>query len=42
MTVDFDAVDRRPVTVREPDSMKQERGGIDGIPAYLCERLSGC
>jgi len=28
------------VTVRERDSMKQERIAIDGIEAYLSERLS--
>jgi len=30
------------VTVRERDSMKQERIGIDGIEAYLSDRLAGC
>jgi glycyl-tRNA synthetase len=30
------------VTVRERDSMKQERVGIDHIEGYLAERLDGC
>jgi glycyl-tRNA synthetase (class II) len=28
------------VTVRERDSMKQERVGIDGLVPYLSERLA--
>jgi glycyl-tRNA synthetase len=30
------------VTVRERDSMKQERVPIAGIEAYLADRLDGC
>jgi len=30
------------VTVRERDSMKQERIGIDSLVSYLSEHLSGC
>ena len=30
------------MTVRERDSMKQERVGIDDIEGYLAERLDGC
>jgi glycyl-tRNA synthetase (class II) len=30
------------VTVRERDSMKQERIGIAGLIPYLSDRLSGC
>jgi glycyl-tRNA synthetase (class II) len=30
------------VTVRERDSMKQERISIEGIEAYLSDRLNGC
>ena len=29
------------MTVRERDTMKQERVGIDGLVSYLSERLSG-
>jgi glycyl-tRNA synthetase len=40
--VDFDTLTDEAVTVRERDSMKQERIGIDGIEAYLSDRLHGC
>ena len=40
VTVDVDTVEKdRQVTVRERDSMKQERIGVDRIEAYLAERL---
>jgi glycyl-tRNA synthetase len=42
VTVDFDTLTDDAVTVRERDSMKQERIGINGIEAYLAERLDGC
>jgi glycyl-tRNA synthetase len=42
VTVDFDTLTDEAVTVRERDSMKQERIGIDGIEAYLSDRLNGC
>jgi glycyl-tRNA synthetase len=42
VTVDFESLEDEQVTVRERDSMKQERIGIAGLPAYLSERLSGC
>ena len=42
VTVDFDSLNDQAVTVRERDMMKQERIGIDGLVAYLSERLSGC
>jgi len=42
VTVDFDSLNDQAVTVRERDTMKQERIGIDGLVAYLSERLSGC
>jgi glycyl-tRNA synthetase len=42
VTVDFETLDDQAVTVRERDSMKQERVGIDGLVPYLSERLSGC
>ena len=41
MTVDFDTLDDQAVTVRERDAMKQERVGIDGLEAYLSDRLNG-
>jgi glycyl-tRNA synthetase len=42
VTVDFDSLDDHAVTVRERDSMKQERIGIDSLVSYLAERLAGC
>jgi glycyl-tRNA synthetase len=39
VTVDFDTLDDQAVTVRERDSMKQERIAIDQIEGYLAERL---
>ena len=39
VTVDFDSLDDRRVTVRERDSTRQERLPIDGLVAYLGERL---
>ncbi len=42
VTVDFDTLNDQAVTVRERDSMKQERVGIDGLVPYLSERLSDC
>src|SRR5262245_42503486 len=40
VTVDFDTLDDNAVTVRERDSMKQERIGIDQVRPYLAERLA--
>jgi glycyl-tRNA synthetase len=42
VTVDFDTLDDQAVTVRERDSMKQERIGINALITYLSERMSGC
>ena len=42
VTVDFDTLDDQAVTVRERDSMKQDRIGLDGITAYFAERFVGC
>ena len=42
VTVDFDSLDDRAVTVRERDTMSQERVGIDRLYGYLAERLKGC
>ena len=39
VTVDFDSLDDRQVTVRERDTMQQDRVAIDGLVAYLQERL---
>jgi glycyl-tRNA synthetase len=42
VTVDFDTLDDQAVTVRERDSMRQDRVGIDALESYLAERLTGC
>jgi glycyl-tRNA synthetase len=42
VTVDFESLDDQAVTVRERDSMRQDRIGIDGLVPYLSERLAGC
>jgi len=42
VTVDFDSLNDQEVTVRERDSMKQERVAISGLVPYLSDRLSGC
>ena len=39
VTVDFDSLEDRAVTVRERDSMSQERVGLDRLVGYLAERL---
>lgn len=42
VTVDFDTLEDQAVTVRERDSMSQERVGLDGVVGYLAARLPGC
>ncbi len=42
VTVDFESLDDNAATVRERDTMKQERIGLDQIQAYFAERLLGC
>jgi glycyl-tRNA synthetase len=42
LTVDFDTLDDQAVTVRERDSMRQDRIGLDQVEAYLGGRLPGC
>jgi glycyl-tRNA synthetase len=42
VTVDFDTLDDHAVTVRERDSMQQERISLEGVRAWLAERLVGC
>ena len=42
VTVDFDTLEDNAVTIRERDSMKQERVGLDQVRSYLAERLPGC
>jgi glycyl-tRNA synthetase len=42
LTVDFDSLDDDAVTVRERDSMAQERVAIGQVESYLAGRLLGC
>jgi glycyl-tRNA synthetase len=42
LTVDFDSLDDDAVTVRERDSMAQERIAISQVESYLAGRLPGC
>jgi glycyl-tRNA synthetase len=42
VTVDFDTLQDNAVTVRDRDSMKQERVSLDRVETYLVERLPGC
>lgn len=42
LTVDFDTLDDQAVTVRERDSMAQERIALDQVETYLAARLPGC
>jgi glycyl-tRNA synthetase len=42
VTVDFDTLHDDTVTVRERDSMTQERIPIDSVESYLAARLIGC
>ncbi|HAM45483.1 MAG TPA: glycine--tRNA ligase, partial [Propionibacteriaceae bacterium] len=42
VTVDFDTLEDHSVTVRERDSMAQQRVAIDQLQTYLAGRLPGC
>jgi glycyl-tRNA synthetase len=42
VTVDFDTLDDGAVTIRERDTMKQERIGLTQVRSYFAERLVGC
>jgi glycyl-tRNA synthetase len=42
ITVDFDTLNDQAVTVRDRDSMQQERVGLDQVESYLATRLVGC
>jgi glycyl-tRNA synthetase len=42
VTVDFDTLTDHAVTVRERDSMSQERVSMDRLEAYLAPQLLGC
>ena len=42
VTVDFDSLSDHSVTVRERDTMAQERVSMDQLESYLAARLVGC
>ncbi|MEO5744847.1 MAG: His/Gly/Thr/Pro-type tRNA ligase C-terminal domain-containing protein, partial [Terracoccus sp.] len=42
ITVDFDTLDDHAVTIRERDSMAQQRVSLDQVEGYLAQRLIGC
>ncbi len=42
VTVDFDTLTDQAVTIRERDSMRQERVGLDKVSGWLAGRLLGC
>ncbi|MBY6686409.1 glycine--tRNA ligase [Rhodococcus sp. BP-149] len=42
ITVDFDTLEDHAVTIRERDSMAQERIALDQVEGYLATRLLGC
>ena len=42
VTVDFDTLDDQAVTVRDRDSMRQERVALDQVESYLTEHLGPC
>ena len=42
VTVDFETLDDGAVTIRERDSMSQERVPIEGVERWLLERLPAC
>ena len=41
VTVDFETLDDNAVTVRERDTMQQERVGLDGISAWFAGKFLG-
>ena len=42
LTVDFESLEDHAVTVRERDTMAQQRVALDQVEAYLAARLIGC
>ena len=42
VTVDFDTLEDGAATVRERDSMSQERVSLEGLRSYFAERLGAC
>ena len=42
VTIDFDTLEDQAVTVRDRDTMAQERIALDQVASYLAGRLAGC
>jgi glycyl-tRNA synthetase len=42
VTVDFESLEDGAATVRERDSMSQERISLEGLRSYFVERLGAC
>jgi glycyl-tRNA synthetase len=42
VTLDFDSLEDHAVTIRERDTMTQDRVAIDAVADYLAVRLKGC
>ena len=42
ITIDFETLEDNAVTIRDRDTMAQERIGIDNVQAWLAPRLLGC
>jgi glycyl-tRNA synthetase len=42
ITVDFDTLQDQAVTIRERDTMQQERVSLDQVEGWLASRLIGC
>ena len=42
ITVDFETLEDHAVTIRDRDTMSQERIGIDQVQTWLAPRLLGC
>jgi glycyl-tRNA synthetase len=39
VTIDFDTLDDQAVTIRDRDTMEQDRVSLDKVKGYLAERL---
>ena len=42
ITIDFETLDDNAVTIRDRDTMAQERISLDQVQAWLAPRLLGC
>ena len=42
ITIDFETLEDNAVTIRDRDTMAQERIGLDQVVAWLAPRLVGC